>query len=146
MQTQTKLCACGCGTVIQARNRNGELFYSVGHHWRGRRRLGEKRNQYGENNNNWKGGRIIDGEGYMQIRCEGHPRAIGKGHYVPEQILLIEKQIERYLTEDEIVHHINGNKKDNRIENLKLMKAGEHSSFHRKLEYAEGKKFGRNRN
>ena len=52
---------------------------------------------------------------------------------------IMEDYIGRKLNDDEIVHHVNGIKTDNRIENLTIMKKGEHSSYHRKKEKAEGK-------
>ena len=81
---------------------------------------------YGEKHHNWKGGRI-DHYGYIRVKCYGHPRA--HENYVLEHILVMEKHIGRYITTDEDVHHINGNKRDNRIENLRLLKHVEHSSI-----------------
>lgn len=77
----------------------------------------------GERHPGWKGGRTIrkvgDGYGYVLIRMPSHPNAAGNG-YVREHRLVMEKKLGRYLTKDEVVHHINGIKNDNRPENLAL--------------------------
>ena len=57
-----------------------------------------------------------------------HPFCNGKG-YVREHRLVMEKKIGRYLTPEELVHHINGIKDDNRVDNLELMTHNEHCSL-----------------
>jgi hypothetical protein len=84
----------------------------------------------------YKDGHTISKSGYIWILSHGHPNAMKGTHapYVPEQILVAEKIIGRYLTKKEIIHHINEIKSDNRPENLYLFSSThEHSRYHQKL-------------
>jgi len=58
--------------------------------------------------------------GYIMIKISNHPRTSGNGSYVFEHILVMEKHIGRYLVKGENIHHMNGIRDDNRIENLEL--------------------------
>ncbi len=89
----------------------------------------KKGENLGENNNLWKGGKSSS-NGYILIYQPHHPKAI-KGRYVREHILVAEKALNRFLNEKEIIHHINGIKSDNRLENLYLFPDnGSHCSYH----------------
>jgi len=69
--------------------------------------------------------------GYRYIFMPGHPKAIKAYKSVCEHILIMEAHIGRPLTKQECVHHINGNKLDNRIENLMLFaNKSEHMRWH----------------
>jgi transposase-like protein len=83
----------------------------------------------GENHGNWKGGRIVQ-NGYYMVRCPEHPKA--RLGYVYEHRLVMERHLGRYLKKDEIVHHKNRNKQDNRLENLEVLTPSEHNKVHRK--------------
>ncbi len=86
--------------------------------------------QMGKNNPNWKGGRKICPKGYVYIHLPTHKFCDCKG-YIPEHRLVIEKHLGRYLKPNEIPHHINNIKSDNRIENFMLFKnRGYHRLFH----------------
>jgi len=72
----------------------------------------------GAKNVNWRGGRFIS-NGYVYVLLPSHPRANKMG-YVCEHRLVMEKHIGRYLRKEESVHHIDGDKSNNIIENLQL--------------------------
>ncbi|MFN8050775.1 MAG: HNH endonuclease [Acidimicrobiales bacterium] len=74
----------------------------------------------GEQNGNWRGGTTYHKSGYVMRRARGHPRARDKSPYVFEHVLVMEASLGRFLHADESVHHLNGVKDDNRLENLEL--------------------------
>ena len=84
-----------------------------------------------ETHPSWKGGRVVRVDGYIYIKIENHPNA--HHGYVLEHRFIMEKLIGRLLNKNEIVHHVNEIKNDNRIENLKLMTKREHTMMHNKI-------------
>lgn len=96
---------------------------------------------------NWQGGKQIHTEGYINIYKPEHPFATSRNtvfehRLVMEDYLRLNKSKSEYLIsikgrlflkKNVQVHHINGNKKDNRIENLKVFGSVEdHTKFHHK--------------
>jgi len=91
-------------------------------------------NACGNLNHNWQGGITKHIKGYIYVYCPNHP-SNPKNGYVLEHRLVMEKKLGRYLTKDEIVHHNNGIKDDNREENLSLFcNASSHTIFERSLQ------------
>lgn len=68
-------------------------------------------------------------EGRIFIYLPNHPHANNRG-YVRRARYVMETKIGRTLESYEIVHHINKNKADDRIENLMLVNKGEHAMLH----------------
>lgn len=94
----------------------------------------------GEKNNAWKGGRVRHARGYAMVHMPSHPRAATANGYVFEHILIAEKKLGRPLVwhgvddpRSEIVHHIDGNKRNNAPSNLEVTTFSKHASGHAAL-------------
>lgn len=85
--------------------------------------------RWGRGHGRWKGGRISAHQGYMQVLAEPDDPIAGamknKVGYVLEHRLVMARHLGRPLTSTETVHHKNGKRDDNRIENLEL-RVGNH--------------------
>ncbi|MDE6551250.1 MAG: HNH endonuclease [Clostridia bacterium] len=68
-------------------------------------------------------------EGYKQIYKPNSPLARENG-YVPAHRFYASKKIGRPLLDNEVVHHIDGNKRNNRTKNLQVMTRAEHIKLH----------------
>lgn len=85
----------------------------------------------GENHPRWRGGRFINSKGYVMILKPDHPRAV-QG-YVKEHILVLEKKLGRPLRSEEVPHHRNRVKTDNRPENLDVLVQEIHGKLHQRF-------------
>lgn len=88
--------------------------------------------QTGQNNGMWRGGRTVTQHGYILIRVgKAHSLADCRG-YAYEHRLVMEAKLGRKLLPGEKIHHLNGNKQDNRPENLRVVNSNsEHFLLHR---------------
>lgn len=85
-----------------------------------------KSDRLGPLNNGWKGGR----RWHKQSKCWTIYR---NGKHVLEHRMIIEDFLGRKLVLGEVVHHVNHDRSDNRIENLMLMNRGEHIGLHNRI-------------
>jgi hypothetical protein len=83
----------------------------------------------GKKNPHWKGGEtIVDGK--YKFIYNTDPETYKKRRYLAEHRVVVEKHLGRKLEPGEHIHHLNGNTFDNRLSNLKILNASEHSKFH----------------
>jgi hypothetical protein len=68
-------------------------------------------------------------DGYVLIQISNHPKSFGGWYY--EHRLILEKHLDRILEDWETVHHINEDKKDNRLINLFLCTRAQHNKAHK---------------
>lgn len=149
-------CACGCGAVTTP----GRRFIS-GHNGRGTPKSAETRRKIGKANtgqNNgqfgkvgaasatWRGGRLVHGDGYIQVHTPDHPFAVKR--YVMEHRLVYENYLRdheplsalltvvdgrRYLCPDVEIHHRDEDKSNNVLSNLQPMTKAEHARLHSRM-------------
>ena len=138
-------CGCGCGEIVlhtkippsQIRLR-GEKRFVGGHQNLGRvhsEKTRMKSSRKGAKNGRWKGGRRFDKNGYVILWMPEHPNSTKDG-YVREHRYVMEQHLGRLLERRELVHHLNHQKNDNRLENLQVVSHAEHQRIER-----TGKKF-----
>lgn len=85
----------------------------------------------GNNNPNWKDGRVVDKHGYIHRRVKTGTPGVGKGAFYRPEHVIIWEQFNGPISDGWVVHHLNGVKDDNRIENLAGMPRNEHHSHPR---------------
>lgn len=90
-------------------------------HYRRMRRNGSP---YIHINQEWGKARTIRADGYIYITVDGKQ--------VMEHRHVMEMHLERKLRDDEVIHHRDGDKQNNKLENLEVMTQSEHMSHHYK--------------
>lgn len=115
-----RLCECDCGKLIKIVTERGNI-----------RRFETNHDKRGENHHKYNNG-ISNHREYIIIYKPDHPNAQKSG-WIPEHRYIMSQFIGRSLEPNEEVHHINGNEKDNRIENLQLVTSSEHTIIHNSM-------------
>lgn len=98
-----------------------------------------------ENNPNWRGGRHLQVDGYVQRSLEKsspYYSMVDNLGRIREHRLIMAEQLGRPLEASECVHHKNDIRSDNHIDNLELLTASEHCLNHHPVAHPieDGKK------
>lgn len=108
-----------------------------------RRANGSYKYKTGKEHPLWKGGRIVESNGYVIVYAPDHPAKI-HGKYVHEHRYVMEKHLGRPLLTSEEIHHIDGDRTNNQIDNLLLFPSkSDHLKYHWALQKENGNNHGR---
>lgn len=81
----------------------------------------------------WNDGRMVSSHGYVKVRVGAdHPLADPNG-YAYEHHLVWVAAGRAVPVSGSVIHHLNGNKLDNRLENLRVLTRGEHAAEHHRM-------------
>jgi hypothetical protein len=84
----------------------------------------------GANHPRWNSGELVSTAGYLKVRVGiGHPLADPYG-YAYEHLVVWAAAGNTLPGKHELIHHINGDKRDNRLQNLECIQRSEHSKQH----------------
>lgn len=108
------LCSCGKESTSRPEHLLSGNSKSCGHV-----NADKSKNRPGSSSPSWKGGRHLNSHGYVYVYDPKHPNSKSNG-YVLEHRRVYSNYLGRPLLKSEQVHHVNGDKQDNRIENLEL--------------------------
>lgn len=125
-----RLCKCGCGEWATQGSKGCNL-YKKGHYHRPAQEVEAvmlkvrswRNSNYPPGTRNIFHGKYKD---YWRIKLED-------GGWDFEHRIVAEHYLGRKLTENEVVHHRNGDGLDNRIENIDVMDKRQHASMHNRL-------------
>ncbi len=118
----------GCASKISGKAKVGKPAWNRG------RKLPP--HQRGQGHPSWKGGRYIDAHGYVAVHHPGehdNPRSKWE-NYVKEHVLVMEQHVGRRLEQGEVVHHIDGDRQNNKLSNLYLTNFKGHRNAHQSLQ------------
>lgn len=120
------LCKCECGNEIIVCGNNLVRGHTTSCGCKLPWNKGKKCPQTsGSKNGNWKGGKRLDKRGYVRVS--------GFGCRYHEHRIVAEKVLGRPLKRWEVVHHINGDKADNRNCNLLICTRSYHKQLHERM-------------
>lgn len=81
------------------------------------------------------GQKIIDSSGYVAVYVgDTHPFKKSYGGRIREHVLVVERHLKRALKKGEVVHHVDGDKTNNKLSNLQVMSKAEHNECHGRIE------------
>ncbi|MCA1807381.1 MAG: HNH endonuclease [Actinobacteria bacterium] len=82
----------------------------------------------GKDHHAWKGGSYVSGDGYRMVWC-------GARNHRREHTVVMEEYLGRALEKSEVVHHLDGDKLNNSVDNLVvLQKSSHHRTTHQSLQ------------